>query len=348
MNSFQRALIASCIALAGSGIARAQHFDVLVQQRAGHLVTGTADFDNNQWTLGRRVWSRDFGTSYAINGPGFNALGSGSPSLPAGSQALPGNAPLSWDFLPMTIDATSQNLFYWNGLESNGMPGLTPEDVAFGPLPGPNYLLSLFDKSNVKHSVNGANAVMPGGIIENTAADGALHRHRFFLLEDGDGNGATTPADGIYLLAMRLKMTELENSLPMFMVFGTPGSSVAALDDAAVPWVEQQLNLPGDYNQNGVVDAADYVLWRAANGQFDYDLWRQNFGRASQLIVNVGSGAGSSGSLQSADVPEPHLAQLLLAATIALAIMRGHRRGKRTYPRNYNRFNRPAAKPAFL
>ena len=54
---------------------------------------------------------------------------------------------------------------------------------------------------------------------------------------------------------------------------------------------------PGDYNKNGVVDAADYVLWRKgdlaadSNGdtvvdQTDYDFWRANFG-------NPYSGCGS-------------------------------------------------------
>jgi len=53
----------------------------------------------------------------------------------------------------------------------------------------------------------------------------------------------------------------------------------------------------GDFNQNGVVDAADYVVWRKnLGGQFteqDYQLWRQNFGAP-------GSGAGVG-----APVPEP-------------------------------------------
>jgi hypothetical protein len=64
---------------------------------------------------------------------------------------------------------------------------------------------------------------------------------------------------------------------------------------------------PGDYNKNGVVDAADYVLWRKgdlaadSNGdtlvdQVDYDFWRANFGSPSP-----GAGAGLSG----ASVPEP-------------------------------------------
>ena len=39
--------------------------------------------------------------------------------------------------------------------------------------------------------------------------------------------------------------------------------------------------LTGDYNNNGVVDAADYVLWRKTDtgGQQGYDDWRANFGR---------------------------------------------------------------------
>ena len=41
-------------------------------------------------------------------------------------------------------------------------------------------------------------------------------------------------------------------------------------------------NLAGDYNQNGTVDAADYVVWRNGLGttytQDHYDIWRANFG----------------------------------------------------------------------
>jgi hypothetical protein len=55
--------------------------------------------------------------------------------------------------------------------------------------------------------------------------------------------------------------------------------------------------LPGDYNGDGSVDAADYVVWRKNNGsQEGYDTWRTNFGRTS------GSG---SGALAGAAVPEP-------------------------------------------
>jgi hypothetical protein len=344
MRNVRLLFVATCaIALnvAGSGAARAQHIDVLTQQRNSQLVTGTGDFDNDRWTLGLRVFHRDFGSTFAINNPGFNSIGDGSPDMPVGAQALPPNVNLSWDFLPMTINVQTQNLFYWNGQETDGMPGLTPNDVAFGPLPGPGYTLSLFDNLNTKISVNGTNAVVPGGVIVSTNSDGSFHQHRFFQLEDGDGNSLTKPADGLYLLAMRLRMTGLASSLPVFMIFGTPGSSVPAEDDAAFPWVVQQLNLPGDYNHDGTVDAADYVVWRhtlnqtgvglAADGndnelvdQADYDFWKTHFGEAAKLIV--GSGTGLGAGVEAVQVSEPSRDWLDCLAIAAVFGCRGRRR----------------------
>ena len=90
-----------------------------------------------------------------------------------------------------------------------------------------------------------------------------------------------------------------------------------------------------DYNHNGVVDMADYVLWRntlgqsvtagtgadgSANGiidQADYNLWRSHFGMAS--------GAGS-GSLSSTSVPEPVSGLLLvIGAMLLFGFERSHR-----------------------
>ncbi|HEX4415574.1 MAG TPA: DNRLRE domain-containing protein [Lacipirellulaceae bacterium] len=82
----------------------------------------------------------------------------------------------------------------------------------------------------------------------------------------------------------------------------------------------------GDYNGNGVVDMADYVLWRdsvgqstlnnrgtgisGAVGQADYDFWRSRFGATS----GSGSGLGSSA------VPEP---TAFVLALIAMATLGG-------------------------
>jgi hypothetical protein len=79
-----------------------------------------------------------------------------------------------------------------------------------------------------------------------------------------------------------------------------------------------------DYNHNGTVDAADYVLWRKQLGstvtagtgadgngdgmvtQADYDLWRSHFGLAM----------GAGGSLSTGTVPEPASFVLLAGAAI--------------------------------
>jgi hypothetical protein len=64
------------------------------------------------------------------------------------------------------------------------------------------------------------------------------------------------------------------------------------------------VDLVGDYNSDGKVDAADYVVWRKndINGQQGYDDWRTNFGRT----------AGSGSALGAGAVPEPASLALLL------------------------------------
>jgi hypothetical protein len=94
-----------------------------------------------------------------------------------------------------------------------------------------------------------------------------------------------------------------------------------------------------DYNRNGVVDMADYVLWRNSNGvtnitpysgadgtgdgkvdAADYSLWRANFGNVQGTV----SGAGS-GSLVSGGLPEPASVLLLLCSGLMLATYRRRR-----------------------
>ena len=78
----------------------------------------------------------------------------------------------------------------------------------------------------------------------------------------------------------------------------------------------------GDYNHDGKVDSADYVVWRknpAANGGANgYNIWRQNFG--------LPPGSGSSLGSGSASVPEPASALLLLVGAVAVGFGRQRRR----------------------
>jgi len=60
--------------------------------------------------------------------------------------------------------------------------------------------------------------------------------------------------------------------------------------------------MPADYNHNGVVDAADYVVWRKTgiNGEQGYADWRANFGKSAPSF-----GLAIGGEMPQAQVPEP-------------------------------------------
>ncbi|MEX0611537.1 MAG: glycosyl hydrolase family 18 protein [Pirellulales bacterium] len=90
----------------------------------------------------------------------------------------------------------------------------------------------------------------------------------------------------------------------------------------------------GDFNNDGMVDAADYLVWRSTMGQSgillaadgngngeiddgDYDVWRAHFGESV-----AGSGSGSATSGQNA-VPEPKSLLLLGAGAMLLAVAAG-------------------------
>lgn len=80
--------------------------------------------------------------------------------------------------------------------------------------------------------------------------------------------------------------------------------------------VSINLPLPGDYNRNGMVDAADYVVWRKSPNSFGgdpggYNIWRANLGRTSGSGVAIGSTSHSA-------VPEPSGLTLLTLAAPAL------------------------------
>ncbi len=71
--------------------------------------------------------------------------------------------------------------------------------------------------------------------------------------------------------------------------------------------------LPGDFNSDGIVDAADYVVWRKTDGsQAGYDRWRANFG------ASIGSDTART---TATSVPEPGAWLLLIMAMpIAFAL----------------------------
>jgi hypothetical protein len=87
----------------------------------------------------------------------------------------------------------------------------------------------------------------------------------------------------------------------------------------------QVVDLVGDFNQDGTVDAADYVVWRKGAGvaptPINYRRWRTSFGATNP--APIGSALGPSS--QEA-VPEPGA---LVLALIAAVVMWGIRTRQR-------------------
>jgi hypothetical protein len=145
---------------------------------------------------------------------------------------------------------------------------------------------------------DGALLYSHSGNLKQTGA-GSIDSIEFALFGNGSGNGGT----------------------------GSAGSPTGAREFFFNDLRIEAAGVSGDYNRNGLVDAADYIIWRHTFGQSvpqgsgadgdnnglidlpDFDVWRSNFGATS--------GTGTS----VATIPEPSSA-LLLAATMSLWLSR--------------------------
>jgi hypothetical protein len=146
----------------------------------------------------------------------------------------------------------------------------------------------------------------PSGLVEAPDGDGFLVGVLGFA--DGEGHIARYDFDG--------------NLLGTFADHGNGGFT-----EATAFIVVPQRPLIGDYNNDGIVDAADYVVWRNAGSNdtvpnddtpglvdaSDYAAWRAHFGNAAS-----GSSSGISPNL----VPEPAGMLFLLGAAALAGMMR--------------------------
>jgi sulfatase modifying factor 1 len=75
--------------------------------------------------------------------------------------------------------------------------------------------------------------------------------------------------------------------------------------------------VPGDFDGNGTVEPADYLVWRHNNGSVaDYNLWRAHYGQSI---------SGSGASIESASVPEPSSLALLMVLGVILTLQTARR-----------------------
>jgi hypothetical protein len=217
---------------------------------------------------------------------------------------------------------------------------------------------------SVKFNTGGGNVCTMGGCTPGTTPQLKYKIERLENFNNGqwsDTNGPLNLFDTDTDLGARIdfklltattfemRMTPLDNPAAAVTTSGALGNPAAT---GQINWIEFQFfntqaaagmdtnffiksmqilaapAVPGDYSGNGVVDAADYVVWRKRLGmsfqlpnevagqtpgmvtQADYTAWRSRFGRIS------GSGTGNATLLTA--VPEPGtLAQMMVIMAIA-------------------------------
>lgn len=168
--------------------------------------------------------------------------------------------------------------------------------------------------------------------------NGDFHSHVAFNLEPNPWP-STLPSSthGAYGIKLSLSTDALgiADSDPFFIVFNFGLSTQDFVTATQAFGALLAPSLPGDYNGDGMVDAADYTVWRnslgsttdlAANGddtgpsagvidQADYLVWKSHFGSTLSAPLQVAA---------SAVVPEPRTVWLLAgAAAVLLTIRRG-------------------------
>jgi hypothetical protein len=155
------------------------------------------------------------------------------------------------------------------------------------------------------------------------------------------GNGFTYRLDGVtaatdytYVAWLWLRLARYDSALreEMYPIFQSYWNGSHAAANPLFPTVGSALlyetglyhSLPGDFNGDSMVDAADYIVWRKSDGTAEsYNAWLAGFGTSS------GSGAEFEAA-SNVGVPEPPalLCALIGAASIGSNLLR--RRRERT------------------
>jgi hypothetical protein len=301
----------------------------IIQLQDGRLVIGQdAETVGGQPNWNTRAVGSLFAPEQYSDLPSFLSFA----SAPSGTQSLPTNTNIYWDFLPMTVGGYTSNLLYWNGQGA----------VNFGPVPIPSGATDV--TMGIYNTTDGTQALVSDtpdmvegallGVTNNSGTGLRLHRHNYFLLDDGDGVAPTNVAEGVYLVALQLDMPGYGVTEPIFVVPGTYGLVSTSLStlNTAVAWVEENagmLILDGDYNFDGRVDMADHPTWRSqfgSSGPFpingDYaDGNRDGKVDAADFVIwrkNAATPAGAANSIAAdglwGTIPEPTACALLALA----------------------------------
>jgi energy-converting hydrogenase Eha subunit A len=191
--------------------------------------------------------------------------------------------------------------------------------------------------------VSGAMLNQPGLQLASDTSDpftGNFPSSKYPYAYEVFGNNGTTALNGHTNDSGNTSLSDLPNAATvlndMMEPYSGNGNQFVGSDHLPIvaDYVVVPAHVPGDYNNNGIVDAADYTIWRDTDGQtganlaadstgpggtpdgvvdqLDYQIWVDHFGQTS-----------GSGALSGSPVPEPSSMAL---ATLAAFVLTARRR----------------------
>ncbi len=230
--------------------------------------------------------------------------------------------PVAGSFMPFTPN--------YQGGVSVSVARVNPDDVpdiVVGAGVNGRSLVDVWAWSNTTSGT--LSSLSANGIGFNAFTDPSWNSPIEVAAQDNDGDAI---ADSILVVqgpggtTNQIREFDILSTTPLQVSAGTPVAGtylgpydIAAVDSAALTVPPTILNLPpllGDYNHNGVVDAADYTVWRNTLGQnvvnftgadgngngvidaADYGVWKANFGQTL-------APAAASAPIAIAAAPEP-------------------------------------------
>jgi len=274
----------------GSPLFQDAFIDSLAQQIESQLVTG------NIFRAVDVVAAVDYGADATQAGIGFSAdpLGQGIATAVA--------IDLNSNSIPADIAPAALPDIFQNAREAANGQAI---NLAF-PLSNGSYTVELFFAE--------IESVVAGERLFNVVVEGAIMLQNYDVAADRTKiEDTTTDTDGRLLVSpagintatvkkFEVVVSDGQLNVDLNDVGGSQGPLLSALR------IVKEVDVPelrGDYNLNGVVDAADYVVWRKTLGtnvtlfsgadgngssvidQPDYSVWRTNFGET----LPPGSGA---------------------------------------------------------
>jgi hypothetical protein len=261
---------------------------------------------------------------------------------------MPNYANWNFDFLGNPLTNGDDVLFYGRSAKDPANGNFRMEGI-YGYVDGTLQMLADLTTINPRGGVPGAGGGF-GKIDALSSLDGDLFT--FSAEHDGESDG---DADGIYFGrlggSLKLLVEEAQNVNGGKLIEDVGGSlasddhvafSVLFDDNTSAVYTAKIPRLPGDYNDDGFVNAADYTVWRDLLGQGielpneddtpgavtveDYEVWKTHFGEVS--------GSGSA-RVETRSVPEPGTFFLFVLGILRLPSFAGRTRIRSRTPSHH-------------